>query len=456
MSGLDSVAIFWDYENCALPSNATGSIIVNNIAQLARRYGSVKSFRAYSELPEQPSPKNIALRSDLQLCGVSVIDCPHNGGKDVADKMMIVDMMAFAIDTPAPATIILITGDRDFVYAVSILSLRQYRLVVLAPTAAHGTLKGQAAEVYAWPADLLPENKATARRVSMSSATNAEAARSSSKASVFPPTQPVQPAASPASPPPSPERKGVLDAGASTTGSSQYAPPSWMSASSLFTPATEARPSLLSTPSSDSTAVDSGSEASSSHNLSSSPKPSGFTDSFKPKLSSWAELGASFAQRVATAATPPSPPTDWAKSLRNLSEIKLNANSLPFKTEYEPPFQTRSPAPNPPTAPSTPSWPKTIPPEFMPIVKVLKKQQKLGQDRLDFSMLGSLLRQECPNAYERAGVTKLKEYTNLAQEHGIVVSEDDIHGPGGIDGQRWVSLHPRLMGAKVYQASASG
>lgn len=209
-------------------------------------------------------------------------------------------------------------------------------------------------------------------------------------------------------------------------------------------------------PSSDSTAVDSGSEASSSHNLSSSPKPSGFTDSFKPKLSSWAELGASLAQRVATAASPPSPPTDWAKSLRNLSEIKLNANSLPFKTEYESPFQTRSPAPNPPTAPSTPSWPKTIPPEFMPIVKVLKKQQKQGQDRLDFSMLGSLLRQECPNAYERAGVTKLKEYTNLAQEHGIVVSEDDIHGPGGIDGQRWVSLHPRLMGAKVYQASASG
>ena len=41
------------------------------------------------ELPEQSSPKSYALRSELQLCGVSLIDCPHNGGKDVADKMMI-------------------------------------------------------------------------------------------------------------------------------------------------------------------------------------------------------------------------------------------------------------------------------------------------------------------------------------------------------------------------------
>lgn len=65
--------------------------------------------------------------------------------------------MAYAIDSPAPATVILISGDRDFVYAVSVLCLRQYRVIVMAPTAAHASLKGQASVVYAWPGDVLPE-----------------------------------------------------------------------------------------------------------------------------------------------------------------------------------------------------------------------------------------------------------------------------------------------------------
>ncbi|KAH9924117.1 hypothetical protein B0H21DRAFT_826774 [Amylocystis lapponica] len=35
--------------------------------------------------------------------GVSLIDCPHDNRKDVADKMIIVDMLAYALDMPAPA-----------------------------------------------------------------------------------------------------------------------------------------------------------------------------------------------------------------------------------------------------------------------------------------------------------------------------------------------------------------
>ncbi len=66
-------------------------------------------------------------------------------------------MMAHAIDNPAPTTIILISGDRDFVYAVSILSLRQYRVVLLASRAAYSGLKAQASAVYNWPDDFLPE-----------------------------------------------------------------------------------------------------------------------------------------------------------------------------------------------------------------------------------------------------------------------------------------------------------
>ncbi|KAI8998864.1 NYN domain-containing protein [Trametes punicea] len=151
----EPVAIFWDYENCTPPCNVPGYDVVNNIRQVAHEYGSVKLFKAYLELSEQSSSKSIGLRSELQSCGVSLTDCPHNGRKDVADKMMIVDMLTYAIDNPAPATIVLISGDRDFVYAVSVLRLRRYRVVVVAPYTAHASLKSQASMVLDWEADIM-------------------------------------------------------------------------------------------------------------------------------------------------------------------------------------------------------------------------------------------------------------------------------------------------------------
>ncbi|KAI0646821.1 NYN domain-containing protein [Trametes meyenii] len=151
----EHVAIFWDYENCTPPCSVPGYDVVNNIRQVAHEYGSVKLFKAYLELSEQSSSKSIGLRSELQSCGVSLTDCPHNGRKDVADKMMIVDMLTYAIDNPAPATIVLISGDRDFVYAVSVLRLRRYRVVVVAPNTAHGSLRSQASTVLDWEAEIM-------------------------------------------------------------------------------------------------------------------------------------------------------------------------------------------------------------------------------------------------------------------------------------------------------------
>ena len=62
---------------------------MDNIRKIAHQYGSVNLFKAYLELSDQGAPKPLTLRSELQSCGVSLTDCPHNGMKDVADKMMI-------------------------------------------------------------------------------------------------------------------------------------------------------------------------------------------------------------------------------------------------------------------------------------------------------------------------------------------------------------------------------
>lgn len=108
MSDHSKVAIFWDYgqfppinsipaahqfalpENCSPPSspNGLGYDIVNNIGRIARLFGSITTFRAYLDISAQ-SYKSVALRSELQSSGVSIIDCPHNGKKDVVDKMIL-------------------------------------------------------------------------------------------------------------------------------------------------------------------------------------------------------------------------------------------------------------------------------------------------------------------------------------------------------------------------------
>ena len=76
-------------ENCSAPANVSGYSIVNNIRCLGQSYGSIKTLKAYLGITEQPLPRTLSLLSELQSSGVSLVDCPHNGRKDVADKMMI-------------------------------------------------------------------------------------------------------------------------------------------------------------------------------------------------------------------------------------------------------------------------------------------------------------------------------------------------------------------------------
>jgi len=104
-----NVAVFWDYgallthfflfffnskfsvafiflENCPAPASTSGYAIANSISALARSFGTVKVFKAYLEISDQ---SRSSFRSELQSSGVSLVDCPHNGRKDVADKMIL-------------------------------------------------------------------------------------------------------------------------------------------------------------------------------------------------------------------------------------------------------------------------------------------------------------------------------------------------------------------------------
>lgn len=337
-----------------------------------------------------------------------------------------VDMMAYAIDTQAPATIILISGDRDFVYAVSVLCLRQYRLVVLAPHAAHSSLKAQASVVYHWPADVLPAPP-SAERTRPRSATIPDYFRTRSDP---PPSTVRHPV--PASPPLSPAalRRPIPTSAPSDSALLRPTETSWMAGDSsppcdnLGLPlksGTVCRfsrvhsqvangPFPVCQPASDTTVVDPDAEG----RVFLTPS-SGGSDYFNDPYQQ------------------PSPsPSPKRASWASIANPQLNADAPTFTSQLgsdSPPGQGK----------------RAVAAHFRPLVKVLRQRLREGVQQVAYSELGSLLRQECPSVYEQAGVTKLKEYTCLAEEAQVVFLTENVYGPGGVDGQRWVSLHPRLV-----------
>lgn len=70
------------------------------------------------------------------------------------------DMLTYAMDNPAPGTIILISSDGDFSYAVSTLRLRRYHVVVVGLPEVHQSLKAQASLFVNWNAEILENSEA--------------------------------------------------------------------------------------------------------------------------------------------------------------------------------------------------------------------------------------------------------------------------------------------------------
>lgn len=83
----------------------------------------------------------IESRNNIYLTGIMAI-------------VLLVDMLAYAFDNPA-STIVLITGDRDFAYAFSVLKLRRYRTILVTLPNAHASLTFQASICFDWYRDVV-------------------------------------------------------------------------------------------------------------------------------------------------------------------------------------------------------------------------------------------------------------------------------------------------------------
>ncbi|KAI8917756.1 hypothetical protein DFJ77DRAFT_318690 [Powellomyces hirtus] len=144
-------------QNCDIPSDMSGPAVVNKLRIVLRHLGQIVLFKSYVRLSSStPSTEEgLKMQSELSLSGVSLMLCPPRGKKMTADPIIIADMMAFALDNPAPAVIVLISGNGDFSYALSLLNGRQYTILVVIKDNAPDVLQSAATAVLDWRLDVL-------------------------------------------------------------------------------------------------------------------------------------------------------------------------------------------------------------------------------------------------------------------------------------------------------------
>ncbi|XP_056857158.1 uncharacterized protein LOC130506521 isoform X1 [Raphanus sativus] len=140
-------SVWWDIENCEVPKGWDAHAIAQNVssALLNMNYGGPVSISAYGDTNLIPH----AVQQALSSTGVGLNHVPA-GVKDASDKKILVDMLLWAVDNPAPANFMLISGDRDFSNALHQLSMRRYTILLAQPPRASAPLVAAAKNVWLW------------------------------------------------------------------------------------------------------------------------------------------------------------------------------------------------------------------------------------------------------------------------------------------------------------------
>ncbi|KMT10052.1 hypothetical protein BVRB_5g122630 isoform A [Beta vulgaris subsp. vulgaris] len=140
-------SVWWDIENCQVPKGCDPHSIAQNItsALIKLDYGGSVSISAYGDTNRIPS----SIQHALSSTGISLNHVPA-GVKDASDKKILVDMLFWAVDNPAPANYLLISGDRDFANALHQLRMRRYNILLAQPFQASAALVAAAKSVWLW------------------------------------------------------------------------------------------------------------------------------------------------------------------------------------------------------------------------------------------------------------------------------------------------------------------
>src|SRR5574341_773670 len=115
------VALFVDFENIryGLKNNYGREPDPQMLMAKARKYGPVALALAYADFTEHPE----FFRRKLEVAGITPRDVarrsPDVVHKSSADMAMLMDIIDCLLDRPTVSTIVLMTGDSDFIRAVA-------------------------------------------------------------------------------------------------------------------------------------------------------------------------------------------------------------------------------------------------------------------------------------------------------------------------------------------------
>ncbi len=157
MLGTADVAVFWDFENVRIPNWCPATTASESIRHKLSKYGRIVEKRLYYD-SRQPAERS-APRSDLDLSGFTLVDCPSRGRKETLDKKLIVDVLCFAWERAsmgAKACVVLITSDGDYSYVLARLrDIGVFTIIIYRPDIVAKVLIDNANVVYSWEYDVL-------------------------------------------------------------------------------------------------------------------------------------------------------------------------------------------------------------------------------------------------------------------------------------------------------------
>ncbi|XP_013597159.1 PREDICTED: uncharacterized protein LOC106305328 isoform X1 [Brassica oleracea var. oleracea] len=140
-------SVWWDIENCPVPKGWDAHSIAQklNSALVNLNYRGPLTITAYGNTELIPKPVQQALSS----AGISLNHVP-SGKKDASDKKILVDMFLWVLENPAPANLMLISGDGDFSYALNRLRMLRYNILLAHPLQASPFLVASARTSWMW------------------------------------------------------------------------------------------------------------------------------------------------------------------------------------------------------------------------------------------------------------------------------------------------------------------
>tara|TARA_Y100000996_G_C22550765_1_gene653619 strand:- start:1221 stop:2189 length:969 start_codon:yes stop_codon:yes gene_type:complete len=160
-----SIAIFWDYEN-ARPVAETSIVgLSGRIRDLLIPHGDIVSRKVYYD---SQSPSELKTnRTDLDMTGWTLVDCPKRQKKETLDKKIIVDLMFFiAYENPHNACVCLISGDGDFCYVMNrVRDLGVHTILLYPDKITYYPLITNVHEAHSWEKEIIKKEKLNKKKI---------------------------------------------------------------------------------------------------------------------------------------------------------------------------------------------------------------------------------------------------------------------------------------------------